>query len=92
MIVAALLWAQAGGGVDPLSAFATYGPLGLMVVGFLSGAIVPGTMYRKAEAENERLRKLIEDRVLPLVENSSRVTEAAMDVLREQDRPPRRRP
>jgi hypothetical protein len=80
-----------GSTVDGLSNYLSYGPLGLMVLGFLTGQLVPGRTYKRTEDENDRLRRLIEDKLLPLVEQNTSVTEEAIRVLGEYDpaRPPR---
>lgn len=53
---------------SPLDSLVQYGPLGLMVLGFITGWIVPGPMARRLEAENARLTRLIEDKLLPMTE------------------------
>lgn len=67
---------------DPFSVLLSYGPLGIMVVGFVTGLLVPGYLYKRIDGENDRLRRLIEDKVIPLVEQNSRVTEEAIDVIK----------
>lgn len=54
-----------------------FGALGLMVVSFLMGWVVPGKTHLREvergdrlEEENKRLRDATEERVLPLVERS----------------------
>jgi hypothetical protein len=83
-----------GAGVDSISGYLSYGPLGLMVIGFLTGQLVPGRTHKRTEDENERLRHLIEDKLLPLVAQNTAVTEEAIRVLGDFDpqrNPPRRR-
>lgn len=41
------------------------GVLGLVVLGFVSGQIVPGWLYRSEKAERDRLTKVSEEKVLP---------------------------
>ena len=76
---------------DPVGYLLTYGPLGLMVVGFLSGLLVPGWLYKRTEDENDRLRMLIEERAIPMVEDTTRQLERAIEALSRFD-PPARRP
>lgn len=70
--------------------YTSYGVLGLTVLGFLTGKLVPGWLYKRSEAENERLRRLIDDKVYPLVENNTRVTERAIEVMRDMNQQARR--
>ena len=56
---------SSGGGTDPISAILQYGVLGIIVVLFVFGQIAPGYALKREQAENDRLRKLIEDDVLP---------------------------
>lgn len=67
--------------VADLAQWAQYGVLGLVVVALLMGWLVPGRYFDREvrrgdrlEAENERLRHQVEDRVIPLLTR-------AMDVL-----------
>ncbi len=87
-------------GVDPTGGLLSYGVLGLLVVAFLVGQIVPGYLYKRVEAENDRLRQLVDDKVYPTIEASTNVTQEAQKTMREviralaemEDRPrPRRR-
>lgn len=78
---------------DPVNAFAQYGPLGLMVVGFLTGWIVPGPVAKQKDAEIVRLQHLFEDKVLPMSETyaatiaeTNRVLERALRALEARDR------
>lgn len=63
--------------------YTSYGVLGLTVVGFLTGKLVPGWLYKKSEEENERLRKLIDDKVYPLIEANTRINEKATEVMKD---------
>jgi hypothetical protein len=47
---------------DDLLGWIQYGVLGLVVVGFLLGKIVPGRIYDQAIAENQKLRDELADR------------------------------
>lgn len=51
---------------DPLASLTQYGPLGLMVLGFLTGWIVPGPTAKAQAAEITRLQTLFEHEVLPM--------------------------
>ncbi len=85
---------------DPTGGLLSYGVLGLLVVAFLVGQIVPGYLYKRVETENDRLRRIIDDKVYPTIEGSTSVTREAQETMREvirvlaemEDRPrPRRR-
>lgn len=77
----------------------TYGPLGIMVAGFMFGQIVPGPTHKRVVDENERLRTLIDDKVWPTINDATaaqrEVVEVVKDALRalpdEPPPPPRRR-
>lgn len=73
--------------MDALSGYLSYGPLGLMVIGFLTGQLVPGRTYKRTEDENDRLRRLIEDKLLPLVEQNTAVTAEAIKVMGDLEAP-----
>ena len=49
-----------------IETFLQYGVLGLVVVGFLTGWIVPGPQAKQLLAENQRLTALLEEKVIPL--------------------------
>lgn len=66
-------------GVDPsqLSDWTQYGPIGLLVIAFLMGWVVPGPTHKREqergdrlEQENRDLHAKIEDKVVPLVHDS----------------------
>ena len=52
-----------------------------MVIGFLTGQLVPGRTAKRIEDENDRLRAMVEDKLLPLVEKNTLVTTEAIKVL-----------
>lgn len=52
---------------DPVSNFLQYGVLGLVVIGFATGWIVPGPTAKALAAENTRLSALFEGQLLPMV-------------------------
>lgn len=68
---------------DPTGGLLSYGVLGILVVLLLSGLLVPGWLYKRSEAENDRLRKLIDEKVYPAVEASTRTQEQANAVMAE---------
>ncbi len=68
---------------DPTGGLLSYGVLGIVVVAFITGLLVPGYLYRRLDAENERLRKLVEERVFPALEAGTAATREATEVLRE---------
>lgn len=68
---------------DPTGGLLSYGVLGILVVLLLTGTLVPGWLYKRSEAENDRLRKLIDDKVYPLVEASTKTQEQANTVMQE---------
>lgn len=98
----ALLSQAAGGGgtTGPDWAnLAQYGVLGLVVLAFIFGKIVPGYIYerRSAEyeaekAENRRLEDSIKEKVIPLLVQATDVLAQVLALLnRMDDRPPPRR-
>lgn len=72
-------WLAADG--FPLDVFAQYGVLGALVLGFVTGWIAPGYQLKREQEENQRLRVLIEDRVIPAVEQSSSAMQKASEAL-----------
>lgn len=62
---------------DSMAPFLQYGVLGLVVVGFATGWIVPGPQAKALAAENTRLSALIENKLLPMIETSSAALERA---------------
>lgn len=52
---------------DPVSNFLQYGVLGLVVIGFATGWIVPGPQAKALAAENARLTGLIEEKIFPML-------------------------
>jgi hypothetical protein len=83
---------------DPTGGLLSYGVLGILVVLLLTGQLVPGWLYKRSEAENDRLRKVIDDKVYPTIDASTEATRKAVqladDLLRADAdrarRPPRR--
>lgn len=74
---------------DPFTSLTQYGPLGLMVLGFLTGWIVPGPTAKAQAAEIVRLQTLFEHEVLPMAKTyaetmaeTTKVLEKVLDVLR----------
>lgn len=66
---------------DPFSQLTTYGPLGLTVLGFLTGWIVPGPQARQQAAEIARLQGLFEDEVLPMAKTYAETIAEVTNVL-----------
>lgn len=86
----ALIAAEAtgsGGGAD-WTGLAQYGVLGLVVLGFIFGKIVPGYLYERRvqevealKAEVGRLRDTIEEKVIPALIRSTDVLARYVDRL-----------
>jgi len=66
---------------NPVEYFLQYGPLGLIVIGFLTGWIVPGYHAKSLEAENRRLTALFEGKLLPMIETSAITMDKATSAL-----------
>lgn len=89
-------FAEAASAVDPLTPLLQYGVLGLVVLGFATGWIVPGPTAKAYAAENARLSALIEGKLLPMSEQYAATMERAaialeksseaLDRLAERDR------
>lgn len=94
-----LLAAQEGGSSGPdWTGLAQYGVLGLVVLAFIFGKIVPGYIYerrveehRAAVAENQRLEETIKERVIPALVKSTDVMGQVLQLLSDIEKPPRRR-
>ena len=106
--VAALVWyigapvgvAAQQGSSDPTdwTGLAQYGVLGLIVLAFIFGRIVPGYIYERRvveveqlRAENKSLDDSIKDRVIPAVISATDVLSRVLDRLDEADRRDRER-
>lgn len=97
--------AQAPASLDLGTGLLTYGPLGIMVAGFMFGQIVPGPTHKRVVEENATLRTLIDDKVWPTINDSTAAmrdataavlqsNETAKEIARllpPDDPPPRRR-
>ena len=70
--------ATATNGWEP---FLQYGVLGLVVVGFITGWIVPGYQAKALLAENARLTRLIEEKLLPMAETNAVTLDKAAGAL-----------
>jgi hypothetical protein len=79
LALAASVVAQATGVPGDVTAWLQGGILGLVVVGFLTGKIRRGADYDQVQAENARLRAVMEDRVLPALIRSNEVLGRAAD-------------
>lgn len=86
--------AEGSSTTDPLSILLNYGTLGIVVLGFITGWIVPGPTAKQLAEENKRLNLLITETLLPLIEkttssierstqSSSKVTEV-IDAVRQE--------
>jgi hypothetical protein len=82
MHTAVMLLAADTGTADPTGGFLSYGVLGIVVVALMTGLLVPGYLYKKTEAENDRLRKLIDEKVYPTIEASTQSTKDAAETMR----------
>jgi len=71
------------GGVDLGTGLLTYGPLGIMVVGFMFGQIIPGPTHKRVVDENDRLRALIDDKVWPTINDATTAMKDSTDTVRE---------
>jgi hypothetical protein len=81
-VAAAIFLADAP--VDPTTGWLAYGPLGLMVAGFATRLIVPGSLYKDAMTENRALQAKIDSmykEVMPAIEANTRATERALEAL-----------
>lgn len=67
--------------VDPLGPLLQYGVLGLVVVAFITGWIVPGPQAKALAAENLRLSQLIEGKLFPMFEQYAKTMERAAAAL-----------
>lgn len=62
---------------------AIWGPGAALVAAFIAKVVVPGWLYTRSEKENDRLRLLIEDRVIPALEKSNDVLAQALRMIAE---------
>lgn len=69
--------AEVASATDPITPFLQYGVLGLVVVGFATGWIVPGPQAKALAAENTRLSALIEGKMFPMFEQYAATMERA---------------
>jgi hypothetical protein len=86
-----------GGGVPDWTQFVQYGVLGLVVLAFIFGKIVPGYLYDKRvqehqqeKEETKRLEETIRDRIIPALVQSTDVMAQVLDMLNEFEQPDRR--
>ena len=68
-----------------------FGALGVIVLLFITGFIVTGRQYRKLEAKNDELQEFVIDRVLPLMERTTRALENNTEVIQRLIGPPTER-
>ena len=72
-----------GSNFDPWLSLTQYGPLGLMVLGFITGWIVPGPQVKAKDAEIKRLQALFEDQVVPMTQTYATTMAQTTEVLKE---------
>lgn len=77
---------------------AQYGVLGMVVLAFIFGKMVPGYIYEKRtaeyeaeKAENRRLEKTIEEQVIPALLRSTDIMGKVLDLLDDLDPSDRRK-
>lgn len=78
-----LLAVEEGTKIDPTGGLLSYGVLGIVVTALITGILVPGYLYKRTEGENDRLRKLIDDKVYPAIEASAQATRESAIAMRE---------
>lgn len=92
--------AQSGPTGPDWTNLAQYGVLGLVVLAFIFGKIVPGYIYERRVAEyeaekneNRRLEDTIKEKIIPLLVQSTDVLADVLSLLDrlDRDRPVRRR-
>lgn len=69
---------------DPVTTLLQYGPLGIIVIGFATGWVAPGTQVKQLLAENTRLNLLITGTLLPLMEKVTLVMEQSTSATKSQ--------
>lgn len=74
-LLATFATADAAATIDPIANLIQYGVLGIVVIGFITGWIVPGPTAKQLIAENKRLNDMIEAKLLPLIEKSAAALE-----------------
>lgn len=74
---ASMRLAEASSAAAPVSDLLQYGVLGLVVIGFATGWIVPGPQAKALAAENTRLSTLIEGKLFPMLEQYATTMERA---------------
>lgn len=73
--------AEATSAADPIGPLLQYGVLGVVVIGFITGWIVPGPQAKALAAENTRLSGLIEGKLFPMLELHAATMERAAKAL-----------
>lgn len=66
---------------DPVTGLLQYGALGLVLIGFITGWIVPGWHAKALAAENTRLTTFIESKLFPMLETYATTMEKATSAL-----------
>lgn len=67
--------------IDPVANLIQYGVLGIVVIGFIFGWIVPGPTAKQLISENTRLNDMIEAKLLPMIERSAAALERSAIVM-----------
>lgn len=73
--------AEAAVGNPSWDSLVQYGVLGLVVLGFITGHIVPGHHAKQLLEENKRLSSLIEGKLLPMSETYAATLEKSANVM-----------
>lgn len=79
-VVTQIVAADVAAGGD-VTSFLQYGVLGLVVLGFITGWIVPGPQAKALAAENTRLSAVIEGKLFPMLEQYASTMERAASAL-----------
>jgi hypothetical protein len=89
------LFAQQAESSPDWTNIAQYGVLGLVVLAFIFGKIVPGYIYERRveeheaeKAENRRLEETIKERVIPALVKSTDVMVQVLDMLNSLEQAP----
>lgn len=80
---AVVVLAGEAGSLDLGTGLLTYGPLGIMVAGFMFGYIIPGPTHKRVVEENDRLRALIDEKVWPTINDATAAMKESTDTVRE---------
>lgn len=56
---------------NPISALLTYGPLGLFILGVLTGQIVPGWVHKRLQQQHDALRESVDKQLAPTLDKAA---------------------